>query len=69
MRVLVTGGLGFIGSEVVRQLLKTKANVLNVDKITYAANFKNLDGFENFANYRFLELELITKAMKHKPDL
>ena len=75
MRVLVTGGLGFIGSEVVRQLLKTKANVLNVDKITYAANFKNLDGFENFANYRFLECdivnsELITKAMKQfKPDL
>ena len=54
---------------------KTKANVLNVDKITYAANFKNLDGFENFANYRFLECdivnsELITKAMKQfKPDL
>ena len=39
MRVLVTGGLGFIGSAVVRLLIgETEHHVLNVDKVTYAAN-------------------------------
>jgi dTDP-glucose 4,6-dehydratase len=39
--VLVTGGLGFIGSNLVELLLKKKYSVINIDKITYSSNFYN----------------------------
>ena len=39
--IIVTGGAGFIGSEVIENLLKLNFNVVNIDKITYAANKEN----------------------------
>lgn len=42
MRVLVTGGAGFIGSTVCRRLISNGESVINVDKLTYAANPKSL---------------------------
>ena len=42
--VLVTGGMGFIGSEVVQKLLDNNYFVINVDKLTYASN-KSREGF------------------------
>ena len=41
-KILVTGGLGFIGSNLVKILLKKKFKVLNIDKVTYASNFYNI---------------------------
>ncbi|RYZ86496.1 MAG: NAD-dependent epimerase/dehydratase family protein, partial [Proteobacteria bacterium] len=42
MKVLVTGGAGFIGSEVVRQMVSAGYDVINLDKLTYAGNLDSL---------------------------
>jgi len=54
MRVFVTGGAGFIGSAVVRHLLRdTSARVVNIDKLTYAANLDSLPGAATNPHYAF----------------
>ena len=45
-KVIVTGGLGFIGSNLIEVLLKKKYQVINVDKNTYSANFYNVKEFK-----------------------
>lgn len=59
MRVLVTGGAGFIGSALVRYLVsEVGADVLNIDKLTYAGNLASLKAIENAPNYRFLKADI-----------
>jgi dTDP-glucose 4,6-dehydratase len=59
MRILVTGGAGFIGSALVRYLVsEIGAEVLNVDKLTYAGNVASLKLIENAPNYRFLKADI-----------
>ena len=55
--ILVTGGAGFIGSYIVKRLIKKYPNyqVLNLDSLTYASNLSNLKSCELFSNYKFLE--------------
>ncbi|MGE0064043.1 MAG: dTDP-glucose 4,6-dehydratase [Xanthobacteraceae bacterium] len=51
MRILVTGGAGFIGSAICRQLVAGGAFVVNVDKLTYAANLRSLDAVSGNSKY------------------
>tara|TARA_Y100001970_G_scaffold152748_1_gene187036 strand:- start:5163 stop:6176 length:1014 start_codon:yes stop_codon:yes gene_type:complete len=57
-KILVTGGLGFIGSNLIKLLLKKKYIVLNIDKVTYASNFYNTHEFKNNKKYKFLKCDL-----------
>ena len=59
MKVLVTGGAGFIGSAVCRLLIgEQNAAVLNVDKLTYAANLMSLRTIENNPRYAFRQADI-----------
>ncbi|MBT3702657.1 MAG: dTDP-glucose 4,6-dehydratase [Alphaproteobacteria bacterium] len=57
-KYLVTGGSGFIGSAVVRHLIGRGDDVLNVDKLTYAANPASLADIENAPTYRFAQADI-----------
>ena len=58
MKILITGGAGFIGSNFIRFLVRERPviGVVNLDKLTYAGNLENLEGLEELAgtNYRFV---------------
>ncbi|MDC0942057.1 dTDP-glucose 4,6-dehydratase [Gammaproteobacteria bacterium] len=59
MRVLVTGGLGFIGSALIRTLIdETDYEVLNIDKCTYAAMPEAIEGKEQSKNYNFQQIDI-----------
>ncbi|MEA2952046.1 MAG: dTDP-glucose 4,6-dehydratase [Alphaproteobacteria bacterium] len=59
MRILVTGGAGFIGSAFCRQLAANEGwDILNVDKLTYAANQRSLDVIKALPNYRFVHADI-----------
>ena len=64
MRVLVTGGAGFIGSGVCRYLVRDEEwQVLNVDKLTYAANLQSLDAIQTRLNYRFVRADICDRQV------
>ena len=63
MRVIVTGGAGFIGSAVCRHLvMERRWEVLNLDKLTYAASLKSLADVEYQRNYRFVRADICERA-------
>ena len=75
MKILVTGGAGFIGSAVVRHIIEnTQDRVFNVDKLTYAGNLESLESVENHPRYAFEQVdicdakELARVFEQHKPD-
>ncbi|MFH1369620.1 MAG: dTDP-glucose 4,6-dehydratase [Elusimicrobiota bacterium] len=57
MRILVTGGAGFIGSNFIRYILNTHGSykVINLDKLTYAGNLDNLRDIEKYSRYKFVK--------------
>ncbi|MGH8352944.1 MAG: dTDP-glucose 4,6-dehydratase [Pseudomonas sp.] len=59
MRILVTGGAGFIGSALIRHLVQhTEHEVLNLDKLTYAGNLESLAAVADSPRYRFLQADI-----------
>ena len=73
-RFLVTGGLGFIGSNLIELLLNNKFKVINIDKVSYSSNFYNIKEFKRNKNYKFIRCDInnqkkILKILiKFKPD-
>ena len=71
--LLVTGGLGFIGSNLIELLLKNNCKVINIDKVSYSSNFYNTKDFKNNKNYKFIKCDInnqskISKILnKYKP--
>ncbi|GGA11847.1 dTDP-glucose 4,6-dehydratase [Blastomonas marina] len=57
--ILVTGGAGFIGSAVVRRLVRDGKRVINLDKLTYAGNPESLKTIENATNHRLVEGDIL----------
>ena len=62
-KVIVTGGLGFIGSNLIKLLLKKNYFVINIDKVTYSSNFYNTREFKNDKNYKFIKLDINNKKI------
>jgi dTDP-glucose 4,6-dehydratase len=67
MRLLITGGAGFIGSALIRQLLlETDYQITNVDKLTYAGNLESLALIEDSPNYQFIRADICdTESMNN----
>ena len=63
MKIMVTGGAGFIGSALVRHLIgQTGHDVLVVDKLTYAGNLASLDPVQGHRRYRFSRADICDRG-------
>ena len=72
-KIIVTGGLGFIGSNLINLLLEKKFKVINIDKGTYSSNLYNTKEFKNSKNYKYIKCDIKDKKFqkiifKFKPD-
>lgn len=75
MKILITGGAGFIGSAVIRHILNnTTDRVVNVDKLTYAGNLESLAAVSSSARYTFEKVDICHRSeldrvfREHQPD-
>ena len=71
-KIIVTGGLGFIGSNLIELLISRNYFVINIDKVTYSSNFYNAKEFKNSKNYKFIKCDIGSKNIrkilfKYKP--
>jgi dTDP-glucose 4,6-dehydratase len=73
-KIIVTGGLGFIGSNLIGLLLKKNYTVINIDKVSYSSSFYNVKEFKNSKNYKFIKCDIKDKELKkiilkYKPNI
>src|ERR1700759_1456837 len=74
MKILITGGAGFIGSAVVRRAIADGHQVVNLDKLTYSANLENVASVADSPNYAFEHADVCDEAAmaaiftRHQPD-
>ena len=72
-KIIVTGGLGFIGSNLIELLLKKGFYVINLDKVSYASSFYNVKDLKKNKNYKFIKANICNKKkiqnilFKYKP--
>ncbi len=77
MKILVTGGAGFIGSNFIRHILKKYPDyeIINFDTLTYAGNLENLNDIEKLPNYKFIKGDITDESIvektisEEKPDI
>ena len=76
IKLLITGGAGFIGSAVIRHIINnTDYSVVNVDKLTYAGNLDSISNIEDDPRYKFEQVDIcdakeINRILKeHQPDV
>ncbi len=72
-KIIVTGGLGFIGSNLIDLLIDNNYFVINIDKVTYSSNFYNTKLHKNSKNYKFIKCDIKDKKLKkiinkYKPE-
>ena len=63
-KIIVTGGLGFIGSNLIELLIKKNYFVINVDKVTYSSNFYNIKEYKKSKKYKFIKCDIKDKKLK-----
>jgi dTDP-glucose 4,6-dehydratase len=76
MKILITGGAGFIGSAVIRHIIEnTNDEVVNLDKLTYAGNLESLQSVSSNNRYSFEQVDICNRSeldrvfLQHKPDV
>ena len=63
MNILITGGAGFIGSAVIRNLIaNTEFNIINIDKLTYAGNLESLETVKSSSRYKFEKIDICDES-------
>ena len=67
MNIIVTGGAGFIGANLIRRLLEDQSLfILNIDSLTYAANLNAIEEFDKNKNYSFAKIDIADKKAIEK---
>ncbi len=64
--IIVTGGLGFIGSNLIKMLIQHNYHVINIDKVTYSSSFYNVKEFKNDKRYKFYKCNIGNKKKINK---
>ena len=62
--IIVTGGLGFIGSNLIELLLKKNFYIINIDKVSYSSNFYNVKNYNNTGKYKYIKCDIKEKRFK-----
>ena len=65
-KFIVTGGLGFIGSNLIDYLINLGHYVINIDKVSYSSNFYNVRSVKNSKNYKFYKFDITQKKKFEK---